>query len=59
MPRWSVCHSDVLQALTFAVRWDLRKFWRVSNHLGSSMKSVGEIMAIGRSFEEAFQKGSL
>ncbi|SPQ95869.1 Carbamoyl-phosphate synthase (glutamine-hydrolyzing) [Plasmodiophora brassicae] len=38
-------------------RWDLRKFWRVSNHLGSSMKSVGEIMAIGRSFEEAFQKG--
>ncbi len=38
-------------------RWDLSKFKGVSRELGSSMKSVGEIMAIGRNFEEAFQKG--
>lgn len=38
-------------------RWDLGKFDGVSHVLGSSMKSVGEIMAIGRSFEEAIQKG--
>lgn len=38
-------------------RWDLGKFDGVSHLLGSSMKSVGEIMAIGRSFEEAIQKG--
>ncbi|XP_058443628.1 CAD protein [Malaya genurostris] len=37
-------------------RWDLAKFTRVSKHIGSSMKSVGEVMAIGRKFEEAFQK---
>ncbi|GMT44238.1 MAG: carbamoyl-phosphate synthase (glutamine-hydrolyzing) [bacterium] len=38
-------------------RWDLNKFLGVSHEIGSSMKSVGEVMAIGRSFEEAFQKG--
>ena len=37
-------------------RWDLNKFQRVSNKLGSSMLSVGEVMAIGRSFEETIQK---
>ncbi|XP_045785143.1 CAD protein isoform X1 [Maniola jurtina] len=37
-------------------RWDLAKFNRVSTKIGSSMKSVGEVMAIGRNFEEAFQK---
>uniref|UniRef100_A0A915AC65 CAD protein n=1 Tax=Parascaris univalens TaxID=6257 RepID=A0A915AC65_PARUN len=37
-------------------RWDLCKFARVSNKIGSVMKSVGEAMGIGRSFEEAFQK---
>ena len=37
-------------------RWDLKKFTRVSTQLGSSMKSVGEVMAIGRTFEEAIQK---
>ncbi|XP_039259066.2 multifunctional protein CAD-like [Styela clava] len=37
-------------------RWDLRKFHRVSTKIGSSMKSVGEVMAIGRCFEEAIQK---
>ncbi len=38
-------------------RWDLTKFHGVSREIGSSMKSVGEVMAIGRSFEEALQKG--
>jgi len=38
-------------------RWDLGKFQGVSRQLGSSMKSVGEIMSIGRTFEEAIQKG--
>ncbi|WP_076932136.1 carbamoyl-phosphate synthase (glutamine-hydrolyzing) large subunit [Proteiniphilum saccharofermentans] len=38
-------------------RWDLGKFSGVSKEIGSSMKSVGEIMAIGRTFEEAIQKG--
>ena len=38
-------------------RWDLTKFAGVSRQIGSSMKSVGEIMSIGRSFEEVIQKG--
>lgn len=38
-------------------RWDLSKFHGVSRKIGSSMKSVGEVMSIGRSFEEAIQKG--
>ncbi len=38
-------------------RWDLGKFQGVDRELGSSMKSVGEVMAIGRTFEEAIQKG--
>ncbi len=38
-------------------RWDLGKFHGVDHELGSSMKSVGEVMAIGRTFEEALQKG--
>ena len=38
-------------------RWDLNKFNGVSKQIGSSMKSVGEIMSIGRTFEEAIQKG--
>ena len=48
-------------ALDYAVvkipRWDLTKFHGVKRQLGSSMKSVGEVMAIGRTFEEALQKG--
>ena len=48
-------------ALDYAVvkipRWDLTKFHGVRRELGSSMKSVGEVMAIGRTFEEALQKG--
>jgi carbamoyl-phosphate synthase large subunit len=38
-------------------RWDMNKFIGVSKQIGSSMKSVGEVMAIGRTFEEAIQKG--
>lgn len=38
-------------------RWDLAKFHGVDREIGSSMKSVGEVMSIGRTFEEAFQKG--
>lgn len=38
-------------------RWDLKKFRRVSRRIGSGMKSVGEVMALGRHFEEALQKG--
>lgn len=38
-------------------RWDLSKFHGVSRKIGSSMKSVGEVMSIGRTFEEALQKG--
>lgn len=38
-------------------RWDLNKFRKVSQLIGSEMKSVGEVMALGRSFEEALQKG--
>lgn len=38
-------------------RWDLNKFIGVERHIGSSMKSVGEVMSIGRSFEEVIQKG--
>jgi len=37
-------------------RWDLKKFLRESKNIGTSMKSVGEVMAIGRKFEEAIQK---
>src|SRR5207244_8693906 len=37
-------------------RWDLQKFRRISRTIGSGMKSVGEVMAIGRNFEEALQK---
>ena len=37
-------------------RWDLRKFQHVNREIGSSMKSVGEVMAIGRTFEGSLQK---
>jgi carbamoyl-phosphate synthase large subunit len=38
-------------------RWDMNKFHGVSKEIGSSMKSVGEVMSIGRTFEETIQKG--
>lgn len=53
----SACFEPALDyiALKFP-RWDLQKFRQVSAQLGSEMKSVGEVMAIGRSFEEVIQK---
>jgi len=52
------CYEPALDYIVVKIpRWDLKKFRLVSNKLGSGMKSVGEVMAIGRKFEEAFQKG--
>jgi len=53
----SACFEPALDyvALKFP-RWDLQKFRQVSTQLGSEMKSVGEVMSLGRSFEEVFQK---
>jgi carbamoyl-phosphate synthase/aspartate carbamoyltransferase len=53
----SACFEPSLDYIVTKVpRWDLKKFERVSPLLGSQMKSVGEVMAIGRSFEESIQK---
>ncbi len=53
----SACFEPALDYLVVKVpRWDLKKFRSVSTRIGSGMKSVGEVMAIGRSFEEALQK---
>lgn len=53
----TACFEPSLDYLVLKMpRWDFRKFELVNRRLGSSMKSVGEIMAIGRSFEEAIQK---
>lgn len=52
------CFEPALDYIVCKIpRWDLNKFIGVSHQIGSSMKSVGEIMAIGRNFEEAIQKG--
>ncbi len=54
----TACFEPALDYIVCKIpRWDLGKFSGVSKNLGSSMKSVGEIMSIGRSFEEAIQKG--
>lgn len=54
----SAFFEPALDYITIKIpRWDLNKFKKVSNEITTEMKSVGEIMAIGRSFEEAFQKG--
>jgi carbamoyl-phosphate synthase large subunit len=54
----TACFEPALDYIVCKIpRWDLGKFKGVSRELGSSMKSVGEVMAIGRSFEEAVQKG--
>ncbi len=51
------CFEPALDYVVVKIpRWDLKKFHRVSTRIGSGMKSVGEVMAIGRSFEEALQK---
>jgi carbamoyl-phosphate synthase/aspartate carbamoyltransferase len=53
----SACFEPSLDYVVVKMpRWDLKKFTRVSTQLGSSMKSVGEVMSIGRTFEEAIQK---
>ncbi len=54
----SACFEPSLDYIVCKIpRWDLEKFPGVSREIGSSMKSVGEIMAVGRSFEEVIQKG--
>jgi len=54
----TACFEPALDYIVCKIpRWDLGKFSGVSKELGSSMKSVGEVMAIGRTFEEAVQKG--
>lgn len=53
----TACFEPALDYLVVKIpRWDLRKFRNVDPHLGPQMKSVGEVMAIGRNFEEALQK---
>ena len=53
----TACFEPALDYITLKIpRWDLNKFRSVSSQLGSGMKSVGEVMAIGRTFEEALQK---
>ncbi|XP_022107145.1 CAD protein-like isoform X3 [Acanthaster planci] len=53
----TACFEPSLDYLVVKIpRWDLKKFTKVSKKIGSSMKSVGEVMAVGRCFEEAFQK---
>jgi carbamoyl-phosphate synthase large subunit len=53
----TACFEPSLDYIVVKIpRWDLSKFDRVSREIGSSMKSVGEVMAIGRTFEEALQK---
>ena len=53
----SAFFEPALDYVVWIPRWDLGKFHGVDKELGSSMKSVGEVMAIGRTFEEAIQKG--
>ncbi|MFX1455853.1 MAG: carbamoyl-phosphate synthase (glutamine-hydrolyzing) large subunit [Promethearchaeota archaeon] len=54
----TACFEPALDYLVLKIpRWDLTKFQKVDRRLGSQMKSVGEIMAIGRTFEEVLQKG--
>jgi carbamoyl-phosphate synthase large subunit len=53
----TACFEPALDYIVVKIpRWDLRKFKNVDPHLGPQMKSIGEVMAIGRSFEEALQK---
>ena len=53
----SACFEPALDYVVVKIpRWDLKKFRKVSKNIGSGMKSVGEVMAIGRKFEEALQK---
>ncbi len=54
----TACFEPALDYLVLKIpRWDLTKFQRVDRRISSQMKSIGEVMSIGRTFEEAFQKG--
>jgi carbamoyl-phosphate synthase large subunit len=54
----TACFEPALDYIVCKIpRWDMNKFQGVSHTIGSSMKSVGEVMSIGRNFEEAIQKG--
>jgi carbamoyl-phosphate synthase large subunit len=54
----SACFEPALDYVVVKIpRWDLKKFRRVSRQIDTGMKSVGEVMALGRTFEEALQKG--
>ncbi|MBN1494684.1 carbamoyl-phosphate synthase (glutamine-hydrolyzing) large subunit [Candidatus Peregrinibacteria bacterium] len=54
----TACFEPALDYMALKIpRWDLEKFQRVSHEIATEMKSVGEIMALGRSFEEVMQKG--
>ena len=54
----TACFEPALDYIVCKIpRWDLNKFQGVSHNIGSSMKSVGEVMSIGRTFEEVIQKG--
>lgn len=54
----TACFEPALDYLVVKIpRWDLSKFKRVSEKIGTEMKSIGEVMAIGRKFEEVIQKG--
>jgi carbamoyl-phosphate synthase small subunit len=54
----TACFEPALDYCVIKIpRWDLKKFFGVAHEIGSCMKSVGEVMSIGRSFEEAMQKG--
>jgi carbamoyl-phosphate synthase/aspartate carbamoyltransferase len=52
----TTCFVSSLDYVVKFPRWDLKKFSRVSKYFSSSMKSVGEVMAISRTFEESIQK---
>lgn len=55
--RTKACFEPALDYVVVKIpRWDLKKFRKVDTHIGSEMKSVGEVMSIGRKFEEALQK---
>ncbi len=54
----TACFEPALDYIVIKIpRWDLNKFENAATRIGTEMKSVGEVMAIGRSFEEVFQKG--
>ena len=56
--RTSACFEPALDYVALKIpRWDLNKFRKVSEEISTEMKSVGEVMALGRSFEEVLQKG--